>query len=267
MGRPSRIHRKEKVIALEARLACCRNVITLGVKPNFSDYSPAEAEQIRKARKIYYPTTFYAELFDTMGKQTFPSYHTYKCVQDKIKQNALFDLLRIPHPRTRIFYGKRQKSTIGDHFGFPFIAKIPRGSAMGRGVYLIRNMEELRAYCSQTHVALIQEYLSTDRDIRVVVIGKRVAHAYWRIAPVGEFRSNVAVGGTVSLETVPTQALDLALHTARSCRWDDVGLDILPYRGQFYVLEANMKYGKEGFRKAGIDPVRLMERLIENGEI
>jgi hypothetical protein len=33
------------------------------------------------------------------------------------------------------------------------------------------------------------------------------------------------------------------------------------------VFEANMKYGKEGFRKAGIDYDRLMEEMIANGEI
>jgi len=77
--------KSKKVIALEARLKDCKNVITLGVRPNFCDYSPKEAGMIRDARKIYYPTTFYAELFDAMGKETFPSYHTYKCVQDKIK--------------------------------------------------------------------------------------------------------------------------------------------------------------------------------------
>ena len=113
--------KSKKVIALEARLKDCKNVITLGVRPNFSDYSPKEASMIRNARKIYYPTTFYAELFDAMGKETFPSYHNYKCVQDKIKQTALFDLLEIPHPKTRVFYGKRQKSNIHNHFEFPFI--------------------------------------------------------------------------------------------------------------------------------------------------
>ncbi len=59
----------KKVIALEARLKRCNNVTTLGVRPNFSDYSPDEAEMIRKARKIYYPTTFYAEIFDAVGKK------------------------------------------------------------------------------------------------------------------------------------------------------------------------------------------------------
>jgi ribosomal protein S6--L-glutamate ligase len=33
------------------------------------------------------------------------------------------------------------------------------------------------------------------------------------------------------------------------------------------VLEANMKYGKEGFRRAGIDYFKMMEEMIDNGAI
>ena len=82
-----------------------------------------------------------------------------------------------------------------------------------------------------------------------------------------KFRSNIAVGGTVSLASVPSEALGLALRTAQSCRWDDVGIDICRHEGHYYVLEANMKYGKEGFRQAGIDYIKLMENMIENEEI
>lgn len=258
---------ERKVVALEGRLRRCRNVVTIGVRTNFEDYSPAERELIRAADTVYYPTTFYADLFNVAGKNTFPSYHTYKCVQDKIKQTALFALLGVPHPRTRVFYGKRQKHGILDFFQFPFIAKIARGSAMGRGVYLVRDEAELEAYCARTAAAYIQEYLPIDRDMRIVVIGPGVAHAYWRIAPEGEFRSNLAVGGRVSLEAVPEDALKLALHTARSCGWNDVGIDICRHDGSFYVLEANMKYGLEGFREAGIDYAHLMETMIDRHEI
>lgn len=254
-------------IALEGRLKPCRNVMTLGVKPNFSDYNSQEAELIRNSKKIYYPTSFYVDLFDAMGKQTFPSYHTYKCVQDKIKQTAMFDILKIPHPRTKVYYGKRSKSNILDDFQFPFIAKIPRKSAMGRGVFLIRSVEELMSYCKFVTPAYIQEYLPIDRDMRIVIIGKKVVHAYWRIAKPGEFRTNVAVGASICLDSVPTKALDLALETAHKCQWDDVGIDICTHNGRFFVLEANMKYGREGFRKAGIDYYRLMETLIDNGDI
>ncbi len=255
------------VIALEGRLRECRNVVTLGVRTNFSDYSLEESAMIRKAATIYYPTSFYADLFDAAGKRTFPSYHTYKCVQDKIRQTALFTILGLPHPRTRVYYGKRQRKAILEHFSFPFIAKIPRGSAMGRGVFLIRNRDDLEGYTAKTSVAYIQEYLPIDRDLRIVVIGKHVALAYWRIAPERDFRSNLAVGGRVDLDAVPDAARDLAMHAARSCGWDDVGIDICRFNGSLYLLEANMKYGREGFRTAGIDYNHMMEMMIERHEI
>jgi len=257
----------KKVIALEGRLRDCKNVITLGVLPNFSDYKSQDADLIRKAGKIYYPSTFYADIFNSIGKETFPSYHTYKCVQDKIKQTALFHLLNIPHPRTRVFYGDRQKKSILNHFQFPFVGKIPKGSAMGRGVYLIDSAEAMDDYYNLTKTAYIQDYIPSDRDARIVIIGNKVVHAYWRVAPAGEFRSNIALGGQVCLDPVPRAMIDLASRTAASCGWDDVGIDIIPHNRKNYVIEANMKYGKEGFRAAGIDYSQLMETMIENEEI
>ena len=256
-----------QVLALEARLRSCGNVRTIGVRPNFTDYSEEEVRWIRDADKIYYPTAFYADLFDAVGKATFPSYHTYKCVQDKIKQSALFQMAGLPHPRTRVFYGKRQKSKIRETFSYPCIAKEPRGSAMGRGVYLIGNDADLDAYNQDRHVAYIQQYLPIDRDVRVVVIGSKVVHAYWRIAGAGEFRTNLARGGRISLEAVPEAAIALAQRAAHVCGWDDVGMDICCHDGQFTILEANMKYGREGFRAAGIDYFQMMERLIDDGQI
>jgi ribosomal protein S6--L-glutamate ligase len=138
---------------------------------------------------------------------------------------------------------------------------------MGRGVYLVRNEADLEAYCRRTTTAYIQQYLPIDRDMRIVVIGRRIVHAYWRIAPKGEFRSNVALGGRVSLEPVPEEVRNLALHTARACGWNDVGIDLCRHEGSCYVLEANMKYGLQGFREAGMDYVRLMEMMIEQNEI
>lgn len=279
-------------IALGARLKSCRNVMTLGFKPNFNDYSQQESDLIRNADKIYYPTAFYAHLFHTMGKPTFPSFSTYHFVQDKIRQSALFNLLDIPHPFTRVFYGAKQKQEILNLFTFPFIAKKPRGSSMGRGVYLINDKDALFEYLAMqgsksapmvdsddiipkrdygpragTEPAYIQEYCPHDRDIRVVIIGKEIMLAYWRVANSMDFRSNISCGGDILFDQIPDKALQLALHTALKCGWDDVGLDLVEKNGDFIVIEANMKYGKKGFVKAGIDYTLLLENLIETGAI
>jgi len=257
----------KRVVALEERFKGCPMVYTLGVRPNFLDYNERERALILQAPKIYYPSSFYVELFHAIGKKTFPGFHTYNFAQDKIKQTALFHLAGIKHPRTRVFYGKRQKRTIRDHFDLPLIAKEPRGSASGRGVYLIRSLDELERYCQNQGPAYIQEYLPIDRDMRIVVVGQKVIHAYWRIAAPGDFRNNISAGGRIDFAPVPQEALRLARHTAGICQWDDVGLDICEYKGTLYVLEGNMKYGREGFKQAGIDYIQLMLNLIQEGEI
>jgi ribosomal protein S6--L-glutamate ligase len=258
---------ERRVIALERRLRNCRHVHTLGVRPNLESYPPEDLTLIQLAEKIYYPSVFYADLFDVMGKSSFPSAHTYRYVQDKIKQTALFKLMQVPHPRTHVYYGRQQQRRIPGEFAYPFVAKVARGSALGRGVYLIENEAQLAEYLDGNRVAYIQQYLPIDRDIRVVVIGAQVVHAYWRVAPSGGFRTNVSAGGRIQLDAVPPAAKDLALTTARRCGWDDVGLDICLFEDRFYLLEANMKYGKAGFRAAGIDYYQLMDTLIANGTI
>jgi ribosomal protein S6--L-glutamate ligase len=254
-------------VALERRLRHCPQVTTLGVRPNFNDYNDRERQLIRTADKIYYPSSLYADLMDALGKKTFPSYHTYKFCQDKIKQTAIFQMADIPHPRTRVFFGPRQKASILQEYSLPLIAKVARGSSLGRGVFLLRTREELENYCFTHSPAYIQEYLPIDRDIRVVVVGRKAVHAYWRLSPDKEFRTNVARGGQIDLSPVPLEAVELGEHTARTCRWDDVGIDICCFGGKYVVLEANMKYGREGFRAAGIDYGKMMERLILDGQI
>jgi len=165
-------------LALGARLKQYPSIQTLGFKPNFQDYSDQEQALILEARKIYYPTAFYADLFNAMGKETFPSFHTYKFAMDKIKQTAVFNLLGIPHPETKTFYGKKQKQTILSFFPFPFIAKKARGSSKGNDVHLIQNTDDLALYLKKGGPAYIQEYFPIDRDMRVVIIASQPSSSF-----------------------------------------------------------------------------------------
>jgi len=254
-------------VAIGARLKQYPSIQTLGFKPNFQDYSAREQKLILNTKKIYYPTAFYADLFNTMGKKTFPSFHTYKFAQDKIKQTAIFNMLDIPHPETKIFYGKKQKQTILKSFTFPFIAKKARGSSKGNDVYLIQNNEDLLRSLKNKGPAYIQEYLPIDRDMRIIIIGKKIRLAYWRIAAPDNFKTNLSQGGAISFNPLPKEALDLALTTALKCGWDDVGIDIIERNNQFYVLEGNMKYGTKGFQEAGIHYKKMMANLIVEGKV
>ncbi len=256
----------EKKIALGKRLRHSLRVQTLGVRPNIDDYNQTELDLLRRADTIYYPTSLYEDVFVALGKRVFPANY-YRYMGDKIKQTELFTLLDIPHPRTRIYEGDHRAQQILEDFSFPFIAKIPRGSSKGRGVFLVRRYGDLERYLKGSSLAYIQEYLPIDRDLRIVLLGRKVVHAYWRIARPGEFRSNVSLGGRISFEDIPDEALRFAEQVAHFCRFDEVGLDVCVCENRCVVLEANMVYGLKGFEAAGLDIYRLLSQRVTEGGI
>ena len=256
----------QPLVALGARLARFPQVTTLGVRANLEDYPPDHLTLIRRAQCVYYPTRLFAEQLFSQGKRIFPSLETHLYAGDKIKQTNLLKLLDLSHPRTRVYYG-RQCETIEQDFSYPFVAKAPRRSAQGRGVFLIKGPGELEKYLAGNQPAYIQEFLSLTADVRVVVIGFEPVCAYWRRQAPGEFRSNLAQGGRVDFADVPKQAVELAVEAARLANLDEVGVDVAISKGLPYLLEFNMKYGRRGPRMAGVDVTRVVMEKILAGQL
>ncbi|MEA2039088.1 MAG: RimK family alpha-L-glutamate ligase [Thermodesulfobacteriota bacterium] len=253
-------------IALGSRLAGIPEVLTLGLRPNFLDYTQTERDLILSAGIILYPTLNYAQFFTTMGKSIFPSLETYLYADEKIKQTTLFYMLGIPHPRTRIYYRLHQQDILKE-FAFPFIGKLPRRSAMGRGVFKLNNVRELEEYLKLAGTAYIQEYLPHDRDLRVVLINYKPVLAYWRVRRDGDFRTNLSQGGTISFDDVPLHGIKLARDAARKCRFNDVGMDLIKCRGKWHVIESNMKYGRKGLKMKGLDLKQVIRQKLVSGEL
>jgi ribosomal protein S6--L-glutamate ligase len=243
---------KPPFIAIGRRLEGLPEVTTLGVKPNFLDYTRSERKLMEEAELILDPTLNFAQFFTTIGKKIFPSLETHLYADEKIKQTTLFYMLGIPHPQTRFYYRRHHDDILKD-FMFPFIAKLPRASSQGRGVFKITNTEELEQYLQLTHVAYIQEYLPHDRDLRVILIDYQPILAYWRESPPGNFKTNIFQGGIIQFENIPQEVIGMAQEMARKCRFDDVGLDFIQDHGTWYLIEANMKYGRQALKNKGMD--------------
>ncbi len=253
-------------VALGSRLRGIPEVITLGVKPNFQDYTSREKKLILNSERILFPTLNYAQFLTTMGKEIFPSLETYLYADEKIKQTTLFYMLGIPHPKTRIYFHLHHHDII-NNFKFPFIAKLARRSARGRGVFLIKNQDDLDKYLALTNIAYIQEYLRHDRDLRVVLINYQPVLSYWRIRRSGNFKTNLSQGGEISFENIPPEGVRIAQESAKNCRFNDVGLDLIRSQGKWHVIEANMKYGRKGLKMKGMDLKEVIRHKLLSGEI
>jgi ribosomal protein S6--L-glutamate ligase len=257
---------RRRFVSLGSRLKGIPEVEVLGVKPNFLDYTSQERERILTADMVLFPTLNYAQFLTTSGRKIFPSLETYLYADEKIKQTTLFYMLGIPHPHTRVYYRRHHQDILKD-FSFPFVAKVPRCSARGRGVYRIDGKEALEAYLESNQVAYIQEYVPHEQDLRVVLINYQPILAYWRIPCPGNFRSNLAQGGTIKFEDIPYEGVETAQQAARKCRLNDVGIDLIQLRGSWHVMEANMKYGRKGLKIKGLDLKQIIREKLLSGEL
>jgi ribosomal protein S6--L-glutamate ligase len=253
-------------VALGSRLSGVPEVTTLGVKANFLDYSVQERTAILDAPLILYPTRNYAQFLTTLGKNIFPSLETCLYSDEKIKQTTLFYMAGVTHPRTRVYYPLHHKDILTD-FQFPFVAKFPRSSSRGRGVFKIQTREDLEAYLTLTKIAYIQEFIPHDRDLRVVLINYEPALAYWRIRQKGNFRTNLSQGGQIDFEHISPEGMRIAQEAAQRCRLNDVGMDLIHHDGTWYVIEANMKYGRKGLKMKGLDLKEIIREKLLAGDL
>ena len=255
-----------RFIALGSRLKGIPEVRTLGVKPNFLDYSSSERELILGSEIILYPSLNYSQFFTTMGKKIFPNLETYLYADEKIKQTTLFDIADIPHPRTRVYFHLHYKDIERD-FDYPFIAKLPRSSSQGRGIFKIENIDDLDGYLRLTDVAYIQEYIPHERDLRIILINYQVVLAYWRERSPLTFKTNIYQGGKINFNDVDMQGISLARAYAEKCRFNDVGLDMIKHNGSWQLIEANMKYGTMALRLKKMDLKQIIREKLMSGEI
>ena len=103
------------------------------------------------------------------------------------------------------------------------------------------------------------------RDLRVFVVGGRVLGAIERRAPAGEWRTNVAIGGSATAVDISPEIEQVALRAAAAVGADYAGVDVLPARdGALYVLEVNGIPGWEGLQQAtGLDVAAAIVEHLE----
>ena len=104
------------------------------------------------------------------------------------------------------------------------------------------------------------------RDVRAFVVGERVVGAIERIAPAGDWRTNVSRGGSVRPFDLPPEWAQLALRAATAVGADYAGVDLLPSRdGRVYVLEVNGIPGWKGLQQAtGVDVAgAIVDHVVE----
>ena len=177
---------------------------------------------------------------------------------DKVLTARTLRRAGLPHPQTRLIEHHREPPELD----FPVVVK-PRFGSWGREVTLCSDRGELERTLERlsfsdwfrTTGAIAQELIPPlGHDLRLIVAGGGVIGAGRRTAAPGEWRTNVALGATVSHVSPAPVAVDLACAAALASGLDLVGVDLLPTGpGGFSVVELN---GAVDFRPVYTAPER-----------
>jgi RimK family alpha-L-glutamate ligase len=176
----------------------------------------------------------------------------------------------LPHPRTwHIPPGGDPTMHDPD---LPVVLK-PRFGSRGADVMRCESHRELgRAFSKlskrgwfEKHGVLLQELLPPPgADLRLVVACGEVIGAISRHAAPGEWRTNVAVGGARRPAIPSFDACRLAVQAAAAIGADLVGVDLLPTRSGYVVLELNgcVDFTEDYSRPGGDVFADAVERLL-----
>lgn len=165
-------------------------------------------------------------------------------INDKIVQAVVLAGAGISIPKSARLMNPK-KEDVRKVLGLPFVLKEPVGS-MGKKVSLCTE-ENFDDIVRKNKEYIGQEFINYTADYRVHVAGSKSFCIYERVAPEGDFRANVSLGG--AMKKVEDQKLlsdlsKLALQAAAVLAVDYGGVDIISdAEGNLFVLEFNPNPG------------------------
>ena len=199
--------------------------------------------------------------FERLGYCIVNNRTTINVCADKYRNYVRLKDYGLTQPKTVLIPNKDMVETSFEALDtkFPIIMKTLRGSK-GVGVLFVESKKSLDAIVQLVYKTdedsdlLIQEYIKTDYDVRVIVLGGRVIASMKRDVVEGDFRSNYSQGGSVSKFDLTDVEEKQCLLAAKAVDGIFTAVDFIPAKNRDknppYILEVNSSPGTDGIEEA-----------------
>ena len=130
------------------------------------------------------------------------------------------------------------------------------------------DLTRLKSIVGSQGLVYLQEFIAIDspRDIRAFVVDGKVLGAIYRVAPPGQWISNLARGGRAVACPLTKELVELAAKAAKAVGAVYCGVDLLETAHGLSVIEVNgTPSGKGIFEALGVDVTEaIAEHLHQN---
>jgi len=186
-------------------------------------------------------------VLENSGLQVINPFHVSLTCGNKLFTTSVLARASVPVPKTLVAFTKEGACRALDALSYPAVMKPVVGS-WGRLIALIRDRESAQAIIESREemqnallqIYYLQEYVNRPpRDIRILVIGEEAVAASYRYSPEGDWRTNVARGGTSEPCPITEELENLALKASETVGGGVLAVDCMESPKGILVHEVN----------------------------
>jgi|TARA_B100001093_G_scaffold201279_1_gene193373 RimK family alpha-L-glutamate ligase len=211
-----------------------------------------------------------------LEKDGYKLINSVKCNEicnDKWFNYTVFQRENIQTPKSILIRHSEDALRAADKLGnkFPMILKTTVGS-IGVGVMFVESAKSLSGivqllYRENKYIdILLQEYIKTDYDVRVIVVGGKVMGGMKRPIVKGDFRSNVSQGSEPEIHELTELEISESLRAAKAVGGDVVGVDFIPAKNRDkdkpFFIEVNSNPGLKGIEGVFSKKFSMTEKIL-----
>ena len=217
------------------------------------------------ASNTFYGTAVVKQ-FEMMNSYCFNTSDAITNSRDKLRSLQILGEAGINMPITGfVSHTKDIEGVIESVGSTPLIMKLLQGT-QGQGIVLAETRKAAESVMSAFRQIdadiIVQEFIkeSAGQDVRAFVVGDKVVASMKRIAPEGEFRSNVHRGGTMERIQLTEEEEVLAVNASRILGLSIAGVDLMRSNRGPLILEVNSSPGLQGIEACS--RIGVAEKII-----
>ena len=221
------------------------------------------------ASNTFYGTAVVRQ-FEVMGSYCVNSSVSISQSRDKLRSLQILASAGINMPITGFAsHTKDIKGVIDDIGSLPLIMKLLQGT-QGQGIVLAETKQAAESVMSAFRQLdadiMVQEFIkeSKGEDIRALVVGDKVVASMKRIAPEGEFRSNIHQGGKTEFVSLTDIEKSMVLKATKVLGLSVAGVDFMRSARGPLIIEVNSSPGLQGIENcSGVNVASKIISFVE----
>lgn len=220
-----------------------------------------------------YRSLLLSQALEGSGLRVINSHSVAEVCGNKLTTSIALAKAGVPTPRTYLALSSEAAEVAAEELGYPLVLK-PFVGSWGRMVTVVRDRATLLALMEYKeelaspieHMYYMQEFIERPpRDIRAIVAGDNIITSVYRYAPEGEWRTNVARGGTSKAFKPDEELRETIMKAAEAVGGGVLGVDAMEAKSGYVVHEVNNTVEFKGAQSAvDIDiPAKIVQYVTQ----